>query len=143
MESLNQREIARAVGSSPATVTRLLRALYREAMPPSRLDALKCIAVPEIMAVGFSSSLAVQILVEHDAEVRYLADDPARKCWIAFCIRDELGAAIQLSALKSRHLEAIIDAFPLSLILPLHNVIAAAVAKLDAAQLEKARRSAA
>ncbi len=131
MRPVTQAEIARTMGTSEMQISRLARALYRERLPLSDLDALKILAVPEVMAAGFTTSVAVQILVEFESEFRYLAADPERRCWIAFCIRDQDDNEVQLAALKSRHLEQIIDSFPISLIMSLHNAVAAARAELN------------
>ncbi len=130
MKPVTQADLAKTMGCSEMQVSRLARALYRQARPLTDLDALRVLAVPEIAKAGFTTTLAVQLLVENSSEFQYLAADPARKCWLAFCMRDEDGNEVQLCALKSRHLESIIDAFPLTLVLPLHNIVAAAKAEL-------------
>ncbi|MET3659985.1 hypothetical protein [Aquamicrobium ahrensii] len=128
---MTQAEIARTMGTSEMQISRLARALYRERLPLSDLDALKILAVPEVMAAGFTTSVAVELLVKFASEVSYLSADPERRCWIAFCIHNEDDDEVQLSALKAHRLQSIIDSHPVSLILPMHNVVAAARAELN------------
>lgn len=142
MTSLSQRDLAAHLNISDMTISRRMRALYRDRVSLTERDALMCLAVPEAMAAGFTSSVAIQLLNQYESEFRYCADDPARKCWIAFVVLNEKGNETTLSALKARHLETIIDSFPFSAVLPLHNIVNAAQAQLTKLKAIKARAAA-
>lgn len=124
------------------TVNRHLLALHGDRAPISDHTALLIFAIPEVMEAGFATSVAIQILVENDQEIRYLAEDPTRRCWMAFVTTGPDGFEMQLTVLRSRQLEAVLDQYPVTLVLPLHTIVAKAAARRDAAKASKRRAAA-
>lgn len=138
---LSQCDLAIEIGVSEPTITRYRKALHRSGQPLTELDAVRVLAIPELQAAGFTSTVAAEILIESASEVAFLHGHPSRKAWMLF-IETE-AQSFRLTSISERHLLALLDAFPLALVLPLHRVVNAASDRLERLLARNARRAAA
>uniref|UniRef100_UPI003671ADE1 hypothetical protein n=1 Tax=Rodentibacter caecimuris TaxID=1796644 RepID=UPI003671ADE1 len=86
-----------------------------------------------------SGPVAIDLLAEMSSEIRYVAGDQRRRCWIVFVETER--QSFRVAAISARHLESILDAHPLSLVLPLHEVVARAAERLDALRAKKSKEA--
>ncbi|MFC3076362.1 hypothetical protein [Shinella pollutisoli] len=137
---IRQADLARELDVSEMTVHRLLKALHRNGRPLTDLDATTVFASAELQALELSGPVAIDLLAEMSSEIRYVAGDQRRRCWIVFVETER--QSFRVAAISARHLESILDAHPLSLVLPLHEVVARAAERLDALRAKKSKEAA-
>lgn len=141
IETLKQVDLANALHISEMSVSRIMKAFGRNNPHLSDADVIKCLAIGELVKLGFTLSSGTDLLVETDSEIRYLMTYPDRRCWIVYVERE--GRRFSLSALNHRYLEALLDSFGLTRVLPLHRIVECAQEQFDCLTAEKARRVAA
>lgn len=142
METLSQAALGRAIGLSAMQVGRLLKALYRRS-PMNREDALKLLVVTELCEAGFSTGASVELLNEQTDEFRYCAASPSNRAWVLFIEMPE--RSFRLAALSPAHLIALTDTLPvhLTMVLPLHRIVAEAESRLQEIEAREGRKAAA
>lgn len=136
--TFSQAALARELGVSEMTMHRLLKTLGRNGARLTDVDVLTVLIVGEMQDLDIQAHRAIHLLAALGDEIRYVAASPARRCWIVFC--DSGPRSFELTAMSRAHLESILDAFPLSITLPLHQLAAQAQERLDGmkARLEAA-----
>ncbi|MCM2435365.1 hypothetical protein [Agrobacterium rosae] len=132
--SLFQADVARAVEFGEMTVHRALKALDRSGRPFTAEDAQAVFCVSELQALGMTAAAAGELLGSLSSELRFVLKSPANRCWIVFASGTPRPCA------SLRHLEALLDANPMSLTLPLHELAARAAERLQ--RLESAKEAA-
>lgn len=137
---IRQADLARELDVSEMTVHRLLKALHRNGNPLTDLDATTVFASAELQALELTGPIAIDLLAEMSSEIRYVAADRSRRCWIVFI--ETARQSFRVSAISARHLESILDAHPLSLVLPLHEIVARAAERRDALTAKKSKEAA-
>lgn len=138
---LSQRHLAAELCVSEPTITRAMKMLRQAGRPLTELSAVKVLAIAELQQIGFSSSVAAEILVEAAAEVAYAHADPARTAWLIFVETET--QSFRLATVSAAHLTALLSSLPLATVLPLHRVIGAAANRLERVIARSARRAAA
>lgn len=138
---LSQRHLAAELGVAEPTVSRFMRMLRQDGRPLTELSAVRVLAIAELQAAGFTSTVAAEILNEAALEVAYLHNHVGRKAWMLFV--ETKAQSFQLTSINEHHLVALLDTFPLATVLPLHRVIGAAANRLERVIARAARRAAA
>ncbi len=140
MTTLKQADIAREFGISQMTVSRVLKALRRNGQPLTETDAIMALTCVELQALDkLNGAASIRLIAEISDEIRYLAANRSRRCWVVF-VENEHGS-FRLTAHTAHHLESLLDAFPLSLVLPLHEVVGRALERLDGLQAKKSKEA--
>ena len=134
--SLRQSDIARLVGTGDMDVSRIVSALCIESRPLVDFDALRILTVIEARDLGMTTPVACELVLGLHAEMRHCSMCPDRRCWVVFCRRDG-EPEFHMSCTSQRHLEAVLATFPLSLVLPLHEIVARAKERLTALKTRK------
>ena len=124
MSTFSQAALARELGISEMSAHRLLKTLGRAGKPLTDLDVLAVLVIGEMQDLDIKAYRAAEILADLSAEIRHVATSPDRRCWIVFVETDH--GDFRLAPTSRSHLEAIIDSFPLAVILPLHRLAASA-----------------
>lgn len=128
MSVFSQAALARELGTSEMSAHRVLKTLGRAGKPLSDIDVLSVLIVGEMQDLDVKAYRAAEILADLSAEIRHVATAPERRCWIVFVETAERN--FQLAPTSRAHLESILDAFPLSIVLPLHRLAASAAERL-------------
>lgn len=133
--TVRQADLARELNVSEMTIHRAAKAIHRSGKPLSDLDAIAILAMSTLQTLGLAPHVSAALVSEFPQELRYVAGDPSHRCWIVFIDRDDV--SFRLASISTTHLEAILSVHPLSLVLPLHDVVAKASARLDALKTRK------
>lgn len=141
MKPLSQVDLANALGVSKLTISRVLKAFDRENRQLTDSDAVKCLAVDEMVNLGFTYTAASALVAEFQSEVSYLIGRSENQCWLIFAEREN--KSFWVSALSPRHLAAIVDALNTSMVLSLHEIVADAQVHLNQLKLQKYKQVAA
>ncbi|MGI2031401.1 hypothetical protein ACRQ1B_03310 [Rhizobium panacihumi] len=139
--TIRQADLARELEVSEMTVHRVLKTLHRNGQPLTELDAILVFTCAELQALErLNAPTSLRIIGEVADEIRYVAADRKRRCWVVFV--ENANGSFRLPALSAAHYEALLCAFPLSLVLPLHQVVSRAVERLDGLQAKLSREAA-
>jgi hypothetical protein len=139
--TIRQADLARAAATDQMDICRIAQALSVAGKPLSDFDALQILTVIEARSLGMTTPIAQRLIAGLQGEMRHCSCGPERRCWIVFCRRGD-EPEFHLSATTHRHLEAILATFPLSLVLPLHEIVERAKERLDGLQAKLAREAA-
>lgn len=141
MDIITQADLARSMNISRMQVSRIMREFKREKLPLSYFDLLRVLTVKEVQKMGFTSSVAIELLNEFQGELRFLHNSTENNCWILFVERED--RSFRLASLSKAHLHSVIDSIGLTLVLPLHCLFADAQTQLDKIKRTKAQKVAA
>ena len=128
--TVRQSDLARALGTSEMSVHRLLKALHRNGRPLAVEDITLVFASTELQSLGLTCAVSIEMLTELKSEIRYVAKERSHRCWVIFVESDRY--QFRRAALTTTHLQSLIDAHPLSLVLPLHEIVHRAQERLAA-----------
>lgn len=141
MRRICQADLARELGCGEMTLHRIAKAMGCNGQPLSDLDATMILVHSELAKLQrLDWSACIKIVAELSAEIRYVAADRTRHCWLAF-IENEHGNH-RLVAHTARHLESLLGAFPFSAVLAVHELVGRAVERLGALQAKKTQEAA-
>lgn len=129
MNQVRQADIADLLSLSPMTISRAVRAMGRSGEPLTDEAALALLAAGQINRLGHSWPLASEIARRFEAEIIYAARDPEHRAWIIFIDRPE--RSFQVACHSRSHLDSILAANPLSLVLSLHVPVGHALEQLE------------
>ncbi len=132
-----QRDLATELGTSEMTISRAMKAIGRNGNRMTEHDALVVLVMADLQhSCRMAPHVSAELVTTFSSEVLYLAQDPARKCWITFCETEQ--ASFQLASLTERHLASILDAISMALTLALHASVDRARRRLTAMKTRKA-----
>ncbi|MGV0909579.1 hypothetical protein [Martelella sp. FOR1707] len=136
--SLRQSQIARELKVVPMEVMRIATAVgIRRGRPLSLSDGASIIVARHLKEMGFTFSVATNLVAEARDIVRFLCADQKRKGWIILV--DCGGCAFRLHAISDRHLVAILERFPAAPIIPLHAMVQGALERLNTPKAQRNR----
>ncbi|NSZ19323.1 hypothetical protein [Agrobacterium vitis] len=136
--NLRQVEIARETGLSEMTICRRLRALDRTNSAICDFDAVAVFASQDLESAGMPGHTAIDLLAEFSSELRWLTAKPSRQCWLVFAQSER--AQFTAAAISASHLASLVAAFPMSRVLPLHEIVHRAQERLIAVKAHLARQ---
>lgn len=133
---IRQADLAREFGVSPMTIHRALKPFGRNGHRLTEADVILLFTIAELQTIGFAWHVASELMAEFPDELRFVADDSARRCWITFVEQDDV--RFRLASLNEKHLMSVLDALPMvAVTLPLHRVVAGAQRRLVALKARK------
>ena len=143
MTRLTKAAFADELACSEATLARIMKALGKVGRPLDDFDALQVLILSELQNLEIQPHRAVELVLELHAEIRHVAAEKGRTCWLIWAETEE--RTHRFSALSGRHLDGILASFPLCSVMSLHEVAARASERLDAmkSRLRAAKQEAA
>ncbi|MEN9896043.1 MAG: hypothetical protein RIR97_1895 [Pseudomonadota bacterium] len=133
---LFQVDLARELDVSEMTITRAMKSIGRDGQRVTEMDAITVITMAELQDLKIAPHVTVEIINTFSRELLYVASNPRRTCWIVFA--ETVHASFQLASLNARHLASTLDALPMALTVPLHQVVARAKERLEELKIRKA-----
>jgi len=125
---VTQADLAAEIGCSVMTVSRIRRAMFLVDTRINDQAATMIFVAFELQKIGVNASRACELAARFASEIRYAAGGEDRRAWLTFIEDDRHDFVVP--SLTGRHLEAVIAAHPLSIVLPLHECVARAVERL-------------
>lgn len=141
MGQIRQADIARELDVSEMSVHRLRKSMHIGDLALSDQACVMILTAAELQHAGLVTNRACALVSRFSSEVRYAAGDNSRRAWLVFIEGTKYD--IILPTLTSRHLEAVLDVHPMSIVLALHEFVARASERLAAMKANIARKEAA
>lgn len=141
MAQIRQADIARELNVSEMTVHRLRKAMHIGELALSDQSCVMILTAAELQRAGLVTNRACELASRFSEEIRYVHGDLSRRAWLIFI--DGTKYDITLPTLTGRHLEAVLDAHPMSIVMALHEFVARASERLAAMKANIARKEAA
>lgn len=141
MGQIRQADIARELGISEMSVHRLRKAMHIGDQAISDHACAMIFTAAELQRAGLVTNRACELASRFSEEIRYVHGDLSRRAWLIFieCTKYD----IILPALTGRHLQAVIDVHPMSIVMALHEFVARASERVAAMKTNIARKEAA
>ena len=141
MGQIRQADIARELGISEMSVHRLRKAMHIGDLALSDHSCLMIFTVAELQRAGLVTNRACELASRFSEEIRYVHGDLSRRAWLIFIESTKYDVIVP--TLTGRHLEAVLDAHPMSIVLALHEFVARASERLASMKANLARKEAA
>jgi hypothetical protein len=135
MSRIYQVDIARRLALPPMAISRAVEALGHKGEPLTEHVALLLLTAGEINGLGLAWPIATDVVRKFNSEIRFLARDAAHRTWIVFIERAD--REFQITCVSPSHLDSVLQANPLSLVLALHEPVALSVEALQSLQQMK------
>lgn len=126
MRSIPKNAFSRELGCSEPTLRRVISLLHLTGKPLDEIGALKILLCAELQALDVQPRRSVEIVAGLHDEIRHVASHRGNRCWLL--ITDQHSFA----PITSRHLDALLNNYPVATIVSVHELVQRSAERLDA-----------